>query len=88
MLYSDCQDAITVLQSSVDIGTFWERDVITEVSNWLRKDWNINFIHIPCERNNVANFLAKKASREGFSHRIWGQPPSFLVEALYLDACA
>lgn len=77
-----------MLQGTMTVDAFWARDAILEVRAWRLKDWTISFIHIPWEKNNTADCLARKASQEGTAQRNWGQPPSFIYASMYLDARA
>lgn len=51
-------------------------------------DWNVVVEYVPREKNNIADCLARKASCERTTRCVWRLPPSFLVEALCLDALA
>ncbi|XP_057418114.1 uncharacterized protein LOC130712292 [Lotus japonicus] len=82
---SDRLDIVQVLGDSRSLDTYWDRELILEVREWLRNDWQVSFTHVPREKNNAADFLVRKASREGSSFQIWGQPPHAIYASLYLD---
>lgn len=51
-------------------------------------DWNVVVEHVPREKNNTTDFLARKASRARTARCVWKLPPSFVVEAICLDVLA
>lgn len=83
---SDCPQAIEVLQTMMNIDTFWDKEEILKVRQLLQRDWRVSLNCISREKNNTADHLAKLVAREGSFQRIWRQPPSSVYASMYLDA--
>lgn len=55
------------------------------VRSLLGLDQNVDVRHIPKEKNNASNFLAREASRLGQSRPVWLSPLSSVMTLLYID---
>ena len=79
---TDCYDAMNVLTSVSDVGSYWAADTICRVKSILAWDWNVTVIAISRDQNLVADALACTASANGSSHRIWRSPPTYVIPFL------
>src|ERR1044072_6928699 len=80
--------SMTFFCNSIDISSFWERDMITKVRTCLARPWTVSVHLIPRTRNTAADFLAQQAAWEGTSSRVWCQPSSSVLAALCHDVVA
>ncbi|KAL6497326.1 hypothetical protein OROGR_029255 [Orobanche gracilis] len=85
---SDSRNAIDVLTSAIDTSMYWASDTIHRVRSLLAQDWSVTLRYIPRERNLAADCLARQASRDSTTHRVWRLPPSFVVPFLCQEELA
>ena len=83
---SDCINAVMVFQTDVDVTNFWARNTILRIRALLSRNWSVLMLHVPREKNNTTDCLAREASKAGFQDQIWRLPPSFTYASLYLDS--
>ncbi|XP_057432179.1 uncharacterized protein LOC130724929 [Lotus japonicus] len=84
--YSDCFQLVSLLLTDSDTSTFWARDSIDRIRSMLGRFHSIHILHAQREKNNTADGLAREARKIGSPTQIWGRPPSFVYDCLYLDA--
>lgn len=51
---SDCLKVVRILQRPVEVNTYWDRDAIQDVGDWLQRDSTITVTHFPRDQNNTA----------------------------------
>lgn len=62
--YMDCLQAQEVIASDRAVDNFWHRDVILAIRELINRDWSVSVIHVPREKNKVADALAKLTGSE------------------------
>lgn len=63
-----------ILQRLNQQGTYRENDTIMRIKDMLSWSWKVQIEHVPKEKNNVADCLARNASRDGSPRHIWCLP--------------
>lgn len=83
--FVDCLELQMVLASDEDVQHFWHGEEIQAARAMLAKNWKVTVRHVPRERNQVADAMAKLAVRERCDWKIWSVPPSDVIPLLCQD---
>ncbi|KAL6526898.1 hypothetical protein OROGR_015988 [Orobanche gracilis] len=79
MCNTDCREVFEVLAHRIDVTSYWQRELITEIRGLVTRDWRVEFLYVDRDRNQVADALAKEAVRMDLPRRLWLKPPSFII---------
>ena len=80
---TDSAEALRLIHNADD--THLYSTIITEIRDWLRRDWNVTISHVLREANSCVDYLAKDGAHGNENLRVLPHPPAGLLPLLRED---